>query len=60
MDKSYNFGLSFLDLLAITFIILKLLGKITWPWVWVLSPIWIPLCIVLPLLVVWIFIRDEI
>lgn len=60
MDKNYHFGLSFLDLLATAFIILKLLGKITWSWVWVLSPIWIPLCIVLPLLLIWIFIRDKI
>lgn len=33
-------GLSFLDLLAILFIALKLCGVITWPWVWVLAPIW--------------------
>lgn len=33
----------FLSALAIVFIVLKLLGKITWSWVWVLSPIWIPL-----------------
>lgn len=60
MDKDYHFGLSFLDLLTIAFITLKLLGKITWSWIWVLSPIWIPLCIVLPLLLIWIFIRDKI
>ena len=28
---------------AIVFIILKLTGTITWPWIWVLSPIWIGL-----------------
>jgi len=33
----------FLSALTIVFIVLKLLGKITWSWVWVLSPIWIPL-----------------
>jgi hypothetical protein len=27
--------------LAVVFIVLKLLGKITWSWWWVLSPIWI-------------------
>ena len=30
-----------LHLAAITLIVLKLTGVITWPWWWVLSPIWI-------------------
>jgi len=34
-------GIGFASLLAIVFITLKLLGKITWSWVWVLSPIWV-------------------
>lgn len=45
-------GLSFLDLLAIVFIVLKLLGKITWSWWWVLSPIWIPLVIIIVSIIV--------
>jgi hypothetical protein len=28
--------------LTILFIGLKLMGKITWSWLWVLSPLWIP------------------
>ena len=43
-------GIGFTGLLTIVFIILKLLGKITWSWLWVLSPIWIDvgiICIVL-------------
>ena len=35
-------GLGFLEVLTLIFIVLKLLGKITWGWWWVLSPIWIP------------------
>lgn len=35
-------GIGFLGALTILFIALKLLGKITWSWVWVLAPIWIP------------------
>ena len=35
-------GVGFCGLLALVFIVLKLLGKITWPWIWVLSPLWIP------------------
>ena len=30
-----------LDVVAIIFIILKILGLIQWSWLWVLSPIWI-------------------
>jgi len=40
-------GISFGGLLAILFIGLKLGGVIAWPWLWVLSPLWIPLAIVL-------------
>lgn len=28
-------------LLFVVFLVLKLCGSITWPWVWVLSPLWI-------------------
>lgn len=34
-------GIGFTGLLTIVFIVLKLLGVITWSWWWVLSPIWI-------------------
>jgi len=40
-------GGSFLGLLTILFIALKLLDKIDWSWWWVLAPLWIPLTIVL-------------
>jgi len=36
-------GIGFTGLLTIVFITLKLLGIIAWSWLWVLSPIWIPL-----------------
>lgn len=32
----------FLPLLAVLFIALKLTGYVTWSWLWVLSPLWIP------------------
>jgi hypothetical protein len=38
-------GVSFADLLALLFIGLRLGGAIDWPWVWVLSPLWIPLAL---------------
>ncbi len=43
-------GIGFCGLLAIVFITLKLVGVApvaTWSWLWVLSPLWIPLAIVL-------------
>lgn len=40
-STSSSNGIGFAGLLTIVFITLKLLGKITWSWWWVLSPIWI-------------------
>lgn len=34
-------SIGFIGLLTIAFIMLKLIGVITWSWAWVLSPIWI-------------------
>lgn len=36
-------GINDMDLLLILFIGLKLAGVISWSWIWVLSPMWIPL-----------------
>ena len=33
-------GIGIVGALQILFIALKLLGKISWSWVWVLAPIW--------------------
>lgn len=48
-SKATYGGVSFSGLLLIAFIVLKLTGVIKWSWLWVLSPIWIPiaLCIIL-------------
>ena len=40
-----SINLGSLGTVAIVFIILKLTGTITWPWLWVLSPIWIGLAV---------------
>ena len=40
-------GVSFLRLLTLLFIGLKLTGYITWSWIWVLAPLWIPISIAL-------------
>lgn len=36
-----NSGLGIVSILTLIFIILKITNKITWSWIWVLSPIWI-------------------
>lgn len=45
--ESSSGGIGFGGLLTIVFIVLKLLGVISWNWCWVLSPIWITAVIVL-------------
>ena len=45
-----------LGILGLIFITLKLTGYITWSWLWVLSPFWIPLAIAAVIfLIVFIF-----
>jgi hypothetical protein len=36
-----------LGILGLIFITLKLTGHITWSWLWVLAPFWIPICILI-------------
>lgn len=60
MDSSNNTskgGIGFCGLLAIAFIVLKLVGVIEWSWLWVLSPIWIPSVIVIILLIILIVLK---
>ena len=62
MDKNSSAttaGVSFFDLLAVLFIGLKLAGVITWPWIWVLSPFWIEiLIIIITLFLIWMKLKD--
>lgn len=51
-ESSSSSGIGFAGLLTIVFITLKLIGKITWSWWWVLSPLWIGASIVLAILAV--------
>jgi hypothetical protein len=49
MKENNNVGLNigFLDLLTLTFIVLKLCNVIDWSWWWVLSPTLIPVAILI-------------
>lgn len=44
--------IGFTGLLAIAFIVLKLCHVIDWSWLWVLSPLWIPIALVVVLMIV--------
>jgi len=48
--SSSGIGLS--GLLGTAFIVLKLTGHITWPWIWVTAPFWIPVAILFVALIV--------
>ena len=39
-------------ILGVAFVILKLLGKIDWPWIWVTAPFWMPVALVALLLII--------
>ena len=45
-------GLGLCSVLTIVFIVLKLVGVINWSWLWVLSPLWIEIIIVIVLLTI--------
>jgi hypothetical protein len=51
-SSSSSGGIGFLGLLTVVFIVLKLMEVITWSWVWVLAPFWIPMLIILAICVV--------
>ena len=51
MEVKINFGGAFTALLQITFIVLKLCGVIAWSWLWVLSPIWMPIALTIGLFI---------
>jgi len=45
--KTTSGGIGFTGLLTVLFIGLKLTDHIDWSWWWVLSPLWLPLAVVL-------------
>lgn len=57
MNNSGRGGVSICTVVGIVFIILKLVGVITWSWLWVLCPFWIPI-VILILIFIFGFIRE--
>ena len=53
-EQSNSGGIGVVGLLTIAFIVLKLIGVISWSWVWILSPLWAPISILCLLgLLIW-------
>lgn len=50
-SSSNSSGIGFAGMLTLLFIGLKLAGYIAWSWVWVLSPIWITIGLLLAVVV---------
>lgn len=51
-SSSSSSGIGFTGLLTVLFIGLKLTGYITWPWIWVLSPLWIGIVVFFGILLI--------
>lgn len=56
--KNKTSGNGFVGLLTVAFIVLKLCHVIEWKWVWVLSPLWIDLILVIAIAIVFSIIKD--
>jgi len=52
MTTNSSTGISFTSLLAVAFIVLKLIGYIDWSWWWVLSPLWLPLVVGIAIIII--------
>ena len=51
-NSSSSGGIGFCGMLTILFIAFKLLGIITWSWLWVLSPLWIGAALAIAIVVI--------
>lgn len=51
-SSSASGGIGICGVLFIVFLVLKLIGQITWSWWWVTAPLWIPTAIVLLIIVI--------
>lgn len=52
MSEKTSSGISLMSLLGVAFIILKLVGKISWSWWWVTAPLWGPPLFLIVVLVI--------
>ena len=57
-NVNIRFGGNLFTTLGLIFIVLKLLDVITWSWLWVLSPFWIPFVIGIVVILSIIFVKS--
>jgi uncharacterized protein (DUF983 family) len=55
-SSSSSSGIGLSGLLTVLFIGLKLTGFINWPWLWVLSPLWISLLVALTVMAIFLIV----
>ena len=55
-NTTTNYGSPIVGLLGVAFVVLKLTGYITWPWIWVLAPFWMGIAIFLVIVIFLFFI----
>ena len=64
MNYRININLTPISIvLTCIFFTLKILGYVTWSWVWVFAPIWLAILSVFPafvIMLVWIVVKDKI
>lgn len=51
-SESSSGGIGFTGLLTVLFVGLKLTNVIAWSWLWVLSPLWIPLLLLMAIFII--------
>ena len=56
MNNNNVSGVSFMGLLTLIFIVLKLTKVISWSWIWVLCPIWISAILII-LIYIGVYVR---
>lgn len=54
MNTNNATGVGILDVILVIFIILKLVGVITWPWWVVLIPLWVSLVLIAIIIIIFI------
>lgn len=59
MENKSNGGIGFCGFLTIVFIVLKLCKVISWSWLWVFSPIWLPLALAITFVIVAMIISSK-
>ncbi len=53
-ENNTSGGIGFTGLLTIVFIVLKLTKVINWSWLWVLSPLWISIALILLIIIIFL------